>query len=310
MRITTHAGVRAALSSPHLEVPPVAPADDTGGMRWLRATVSRFSTGHAHRRRRWLATAALADIDAATLGRRAGTRVGEILAGAADRRFDLMSRIALPVPAQLLARALGMAGDVTGAVLAAAPAYHPRSEITPVADDAVAALVRAAGGVADERTAARIGLLMQAAEATAGLVAHAVLALRRHPSAASTAAVLAETLRYDPPVRLTRRCTTAPVRCGDLDLAAGTELEVDLAAANRDGAVFDHPGRFDPGRVGADRHVTFGAGQRSCPGAAHARTLAGGIVDVLRTRRLEVDTVRYGAAANLRVPASLMVRIR
>jgi hypothetical protein len=94
----------------------------------------------------------------------------------------------------VLADALGLQVDPADVATVAA-AYHPHTAVPPAADAAVARLVTACGGTADERTAARIGLLVQACAATAALV-HA---------ARERGAGVEEALLADPPVRFTRR---------------------------------------------------------------------------------------------------------
>jgi len=256
MATTTYAGVHAALTDPSFIVPPVPQDAPPGGIAWLRASVARFSTGSDHARRRALATADLARLDPAALRRQAFIRTGERMAV----RHVLVA---------VLADALGLAAIDPETVRTTASAYHPHTEATPAADDAVAQLVTACGGVADEATAARIGLFVQACDATAGLVEHA---LPNVGAEVSTDALLAETLRHDPPVRATRR------------QSEGTLVVLDLAAANRDPAVFTDPDRFDPGRDGPDS-LTFGAGPHACPGRAHALALAAGILDALGSVR-------------------------
>jgi cytochrome P450 len=159
-----------------------------------------------------------------------------------------------------LADALGLASDVTWTVAEVAQAYHPGTGDEAAADRAVAALVAAFGGTADEATAARIGLLVQAHAATAGLIA---AARPRRDGAEPLAAILDETLRHDPPVRATRRVRPD-----------GVPVLLDLAAANRDPDLFADPDRFDAGRLDAARHLTFGAGSHACPGRDHALALA------------------------------------
>jgi hypothetical protein len=167
--IIGRAAVRAALETPVPAVPPAA-----AGVLWLRAHVARFSTGPAHTRRRRLAEAELARIPPDELGRRAAGRGGQ--------------------PVAVLAEALGIAVDPTD-VVAVAAAYQPHTAVTPEADAAVERLVAASGGTHDERTAARIGLLVQACDATAALVR---TARERKTS-------VADVLCDEPPVRFTRR---------------------------------------------------------------------------------------------------------
>ena len=169
------------LTDPGFSVPPV-PDSPPGGVTWLRSSVARFSSGTAHRRRRALAVAALASVDPGSLRLRAAERGDG--------------------PVEVLAEALGLPADIADDVALVAQSYQPHTTITEEADRAVARLVQACGGVADEATANRIGLLVQACDATKALVANTVAG------------------RTDPPVPLTRR--VAP---------DGTLVEVDLAEA-------------------------------------------------------------------------------
>jgi cytochrome P450 len=175
-------------------------------------------------------------------------------------------------------------------------------------DAAVTRLVAAfGGGVADEPAAARIGLLVQACDATAGLIGNTVLALSRSRYPDPTDAVVAETLRYDPPVRAMHRVALAPARIGDRPVLAGTAVRLDIAAANRDPDVFSRPDRFDPGRPERARYLTFGQGLRPCPGSGHAFALAVGVVDAVRQCRLVEFEVDLDPSANLRVPDRVVV---
>ncbi len=84
MEITDPAEVRAVLADPAALVPEAPAAEEPGGLAWLRATVSRFSNGEAHRRRRALACGELARIDPGELRRsaRAGASAVDALAAA------------------------------------------------------------------------------------------------------------------------------------------------------------------------------------------------------------------------------------
>ncbi|WP_410617184.1 hypothetical protein [Amycolatopsis sp. lyj-109] len=134
--------------------------------------MARFSNGADHVRRRALAVDLLASVDADSLRDKAFSRTYRF---AADLTVvDVMAEIARPVPVGVLASALGLPA-VSAEVALVAAAYHPH--VTPGAD-AEAALGRliTACGAADELAAARIGLLVQACDATAGLIGNELFA--------------------------------------------------------------------------------------------------------------------------------------
>lgn len=260
---------RAALADPGLVVPPVLSESAPGGIRWLRASVARFSSGEPHLRRRSLAQSLLSTLDTAELRDSAFDRTSAVLRFAAGGQVDLMNAVARAVPVGVLARALGIDSDVTADVAVVSRAYHPHVEPEPAADEAVTRLVDACGGMTDEATAARIGLLVQACDATAALVGNAVLSRAGSDRAPEESVV--SSLREDPPVRRTRR----------LVVATGSVVAVDLS---------DHP---------------FGAGPHSCPGHEQAIAIAAGILDAVRGYRPVSEDVDYEPSPNLRMPARL-----
>jgi len=190
--LTDPDAVRAALVDDTYRMPAVDTAA-TNGIAWLRAAVARFCDGAPHARRRALATDLLDTIDPDELHVRARDRTRTILADE-DGPVEVMSAVARPVPVGVLSAALGVGSDLTPAVAAAASSYQPHATADTAADAAVAELVTAFGATADEPTAARIGLLVQACDATAGLIGTAILA-----------GSVDAALRDDPPVRRTRR---------------------------------------------------------------------------------------------------------
>lgn len=203
----------AVLHDPAFVVPPVPPA--AAGVAWLRASVGRFSTGPDHERRRALATAILAGIPPESLRAAGGDH-----------------------PVTVLARAIGVRRPVVRLVRDIAQAYQPGTGDEPRADAAVDRLVAILGGRHDEPTAARIGVLVQACDATAALIARS----RHRP--------VAEVLRDDPPVRATRRQALAASTVGGVTVEAGEIVLIGLAGG-----------------------PAFGAGPRRCPGRDHALAL-------------------------------------
>ncbi|KQV09904.1 cytochrome P450 [Kitasatospora sp. Root107] len=252
-----YAEVRAALADPHL-VPLPAEPGPVGTMAWLRATVARFSSGAEHTRRRALVEAELARLDPAELRRSAATGPG------GDARV---------LTVRALAEVMGLAEPdaVAAAVGAAARTYFGGAD--PAADAAVAWLLPRVGGADQETAAQRIGLLLQAFEATGTLVDNS----RTAPAGSSVRALLTETLRHDPPVRVMRRVAVRPTRVAGVPIAEGDLVLLDLAAANRDPELFSQPEQFDPLRSGPPA-LTFGSEPRRCPGREHALALAAGIL--------------------------------
>jgi cytochrome P450 len=299
MDLRSYADVSAVLADPRFVPPPVAADQPAGTMGWLRAHVPRFSSGAEHGRRRALSVGQLAELSPAVLRRDAHARTTAVLGG---EPIDLMARVARPLPVELLA---GVPAELVAPV---ARAYQPGTGDGPDADAAVARLVAAFGGAADEATASRIGLLVQAFDATAGLIGNAAAAMLRGHLADPVEAILAETLRHDPPVRATSRLALSAARIGGIEVPAGAVIRLDLAAANRDPAVFADPDRFDPARPDAEAHLALGAGPRPCPGRDHAFAIAAGMLAAVRGCRLVEPEIEYEPSATLRVPARLLVR--
>lgn len=104
-----------------------------------------------------------------------------------------------------------------------------------------------------EAAAARIGLLVQACDATAALVESA---------SGGDGLPLSRVLRDLPPVRRMRRIAVRSTRVAGREIAEGDVVLLDLATANR-----AHP-----------VPLTFGAPPRPCPGRAHALALADGLL--------------------------------
>jgi hypothetical protein len=206
-QISGPAAASAVLNDPRFVVPAVPPG--RRGVAWLRATVGRFSTGTAYERRRALSTAVLDRIPVEAV------RAGH--------------------PVAVLAAALGIHEPVVELVRDVAQAYQPGTGDEARADPAADRLVALLGGVRDELTAARIGVLVQACTATEILIERA----REHG--------VEKVLRDLPPVPATKRQATVAVTVGGVAVEAGEIVLVRLAG-----------------------ELAFGAGERRCPGRAHA----------------------------------------
>ena len=202
-------------------VPPL-PDGDGRGMDRLRRSVSRFSTGRDHARRRTVVEAVLAQVDPDAL------RVATRRLAAADPAPPVVPR----VPLTALARALGAREPATVAALVppVAAAYLPGSGAGGPAADA------AADELLDRLGAARAAVLVQSCLPVTAWVRTAL----------DRGITLDEVLATAPPVPATTRW--------------------------RDGETVTVP--LDG--------IPFGEGPRRCPGVAHARALAEGVLAALR----------------------------
>ena len=231
--ITARADIEQALADPNLVPLPAPDGGAEGSMAWLRATVARFAHGQTHARRRAYVEAELARIDPAALRR--------LAAGPADPDGDERIRVL-----RALARAMDLElGDAAlQALLTVAANYFGGDD--PAADDAVRLLLPLMRTADPEEAANRIGILVQACDATAALI-----------TAARAAGDLDAALRTDPPVRVMRRTALAATRVGGAEIAAGQTVLLEV------------------GPLG----LAFGHGPRICPGRALALALAEGALE-------------------------------
>jgi len=105
-----------------------------------------------------------------------------------------------------------------------------------------------------------------------------------------------EALRMESPVKGDFRLARVPTDVCGVEIGAGTTVMVLNGAANRDGAVFEDPNRFQPDRANARHHLAFGLGIHVCPGAplarAEARVSLERILD--RTRDIRISERHHG----------------
>lgn len=78
--------------------------------------------------------------------------------------------------------------------------------------------------------------------------------------------VVAESLRHQPPVHFVPRFCREDTELGGVRLPRGSSVHVCVASANRDGAVFDDPDTWRPGRTDSRHTFVFGYGRHGCVG--------------------------------------------
>jgi len=162
-------------------------------------------------------------------------------------------------------------------------------------DDLIGRLVaaeRAGDRLSESELVTLCNLLLIAGNVTTtDLIGNGVHALLGHPAEHAKLRArpellpnaVEEMLRFDPPVQVTGRI--AP-RDGDIDgvpIRAGESVNVLLAAANRDPAVYPEPDRFDIERADVHHH-SFGGGAHLCLGAHLARAEARAAIGELVAR--------------------------
>ena len=125
------------------------------------------------------------------------------------------------------------------------------------------------------------------------------------------AGMVAESLRMDPAVATLPRLADEDGRlvvpgshggsAAQIDIAAGTIVLCGIASANRDPDVFADPDSFDPTRDHGEM-LTFGLGQKYCPGAHLARRQLAAALDAI------VDGLPNLSPMSLSEPCSAVLR--
>jgi hypothetical protein len=259
---------RAVLEDDRYVVPPVPRDAPPRTLGWLRANVSRFTNGAAHAERRALAEREIGRLDPGALREAARGEAARLLAAADTQPVDVMALLARRVPVGVLCDAL-LGERPIDDIIAIAAAYHPSASEEQISR-ADAAVARLTADEDDLVAANRVGVIVQACDATAGLIGNALT----RPGRRTADEAVEATLRDDPPVRNTRR------------MRDDETVVVDLAAAN----------------------ATFGHGLRPCPGKEHACQLAAGVIEAVQAewRPIEQD-IEYEPLGNLRIPARLLI---
>jgi cytochrome P450 len=222
--------------------------------------------------------------------------------------FDFMADIALPLPLTVAAEWLGLDPDNAELLRAESPAIIRMlgaladSEEINAGAAAFAALIAEFLSLAADRRAhpgedllsfiaadpelelddvviTAILIAVAGHETTANLLGAGLVRLLQ-PSADGSRLIdnldpadpslLNELLRLDGPVQATVRTATQDQLVSGVEITAGQQAVIVVAAANRDAAVFDNPEQFRLGRSGPTA-LTFGYGAHYCLGAALAR---------------------------------------
>jgi cytochrome P450 len=226
-----------------------------------------------------------------------------------DSEIDLVATFAFPLPFTVICELLGVphddraplgegftkllvpistpaeyavAKEASDAVVALLKALVEAKQLHP-GDDLVSGLVHARDGEesldSQELLSTIFQLIVAGHDTTASLIGNSVVALLRNQAQlaqlradpATIPRAIEEFLRYDAPVpHSTFRYTAAPLTLGGVEIPAGEQVIICLAAANRDADRYARPEELDVDRDEA-RHLAFGHGIHHCLGAPLAR---------------------------------------
>ncbi|MET9627122.1 cytochrome P450 [Lentzea sp. NPDC006480] len=129
---------------------------------------------------------------------------------------------------------------------------------------------------------------------------------------ATIPSVIEELLRHEGPMVSIFRYATEDAEIGGHWVPAGARVQLLLAAANRDEAVYGCPESFDPSRQMPTVHLSLGAGEHFCVGAPLARMQTRVALEQLASRLPELrlapgQEITFRPDLRTRVPDRLMV---
>lgn len=142
-------------------------------------------------------------------------------------------------------------------------------------------------------------LLIGGVETTTNLLGTTLIELHRHREVFDRVLadhslippVLEEVLRYNPPVQIIFRHTTAEVEIAGVKIPAGSAIMPILASANRDETKFENPEVFDIDRKIEVPLMSFGQGPHFCLGNYLSRMEAKSALEVVFSRFSLIEPV-------------------
>jgi len=166
-----------------------------------------------------------------------------------------------------------------------------------------------------------VGLIIQSYEAGRGILSNSLLQFMTYINLRSKYSydeiffrrVVVESLRFDPPVHHTRRVLFEDVILNDSFMKKGQQVLIVLASANRDPDKFNDPHVFDISRLNNSEHLTFGAGQHTCPAnqfsvAITTKALTW-LFEKYNVELCDEDKISYEPTYNTRLPKHLHISL-
>ena len=244
-----------------------------------------------------------------TLRDRLRARAEALVAELDPDGFDLVADFAKPLPVAVICELLGVPlseqGNLRRWSVQLVAALEPRAgaDIFKEADDAVTEMKtllaellahrrrqpsddllsnvgNAGTTISDEELLHNaIFLLAAGHDTTTSLITGGVSILINTPAAMPElaanpelhAAAVEEMARLVSPAQMIGRALTAPLTIDGIEIPAGSNVLLGLAAANRDPAVFERPDEVDFARPNPRAHLAFSFGAHACLGAPLAR---------------------------------------
>ncbi len=187
-------------------------------------------------------------------------------------------------------------------------------------DDLVTALAGDESELSDEEVISMISILMFAGhETTAGLMGNSIVALAHHPDQRELLRstpdlvdnAVEELIRFDTTAQFSGRNSTGPIEVGDVTIPGGSNIALNIGAANRDTRRWP-----DADQLRLDRpdpkSISFGHGIHHCLGASLARLeMRVGLpafLDAFGDYAVAADEVTWQRSHTLRGPTKLIVR--
>jgi cytochrome P450 len=159
-------------------------------------------------------------------------------------------------------------------------------------------------------------LMFGGIDTTEGMITNAAAHLFGHPDQLARVraepgllgGAIEESVRLEPAASVIDRYAVRDVTLGPASIRAGDLVRVSIAGANRDPDVFPDPDRYDIGRAGADKHLSFARGPHFCFGAHLARLeTATALNALLRLPDLRLDHTDGAHGLVFRKPAEVRV---